>query len=96
MCKRGFAVLCARIEEGGSLDFSVFWGELTNEELGMFVGLCKADERLPASKAELNDCIATLQSEQAKQQRRTVQAGALGDAEFAALFHPDQKKNNPS
>ena len=96
MCRRVFAVLCARIEEGGSLDFSVFSGELTNEELGMFVGLCKADERLPASKAELNDCIATLQSEQAKQQRRTVQAGALGDAEFAALFHPDQKKNNPS
>lgn len=96
MCRRVFTVLCARIEEGGSLDFSVFSGELTNEELGMFVGLCKADERLPASKAELDDCIATLQSEQAKQKQRTVQAGALDDAAFAALFRPDQKKNNPS
>ena len=96
MCKQIYTVLQARIEEGGSLDFSVFSGDLSNEELGLFVGICKADETLPGTKAELNDCIATLQSEQEKQSKAVLQAGTLDDASFAALFQPNKSKNNPS
>ena len=95
-CRRVYSVLRARIEEGGSLDFGVFSGELSNEELSLLVGVCKTDEGLPGSKAELNDCIAVLESEREKQKRRAVQAGTLDDASFAALFQPNKKKNNPS
>lgn len=89
-CRQIYAVLRQRLEDGGSLDFSALSGELANEEMSMLVGLCKADEALPGSRQELRDCVAVLEAEAAVHAQR-VQAGALDDDAFKALFKPKKK-----
>ena len=90
MCRQLYTVLCERLKDGGSLDFSALSGELSTEEMSLLVGLCKADESLPGNRQELRDCVAVLEAEAAAHQQR-VQAGDLDDDAFKALFTPKKK-----
>ena len=92
LCRRIYEVLAARIESGGSLDFTALSGELSREEMDLLVGECQKDKALSAGKQELLDCIETLQSEKKKQQSKNTQASALEGDDFRALFRPNDKK----
>lgn len=92
LCRRIYEVLAARIESGGSLDFTALSGELSREEMDLLVGECQKDKALPGSRQELHDCIETLQSEKKKQQSKNTQASALEGDDFRALFRPNDKK----
>jgi hypothetical protein len=84
-----------RLRAGASLDFSALSGELGNDEMSLLVGLCRADEALPGNRQELRDCMAVLQK-QADGQGTQIQAGALDDDAFKALFRRTKTQTDTS
>ena len=94
-CRQIYSVLLERLHAGASLDFSALSGELGNDEMSLLVGLCRADEALPGNRQELRDCMAVLQK-QADGQGTQIQAGALDDDAFKALFRRTKTQTDTS
>ena len=95
VCRQIYSVLLERLHAGASLDFSALSGELGNDEMSLLVGLCRADEALPGNRQELRDCMAVLQK-QADGQGTQIQAGALDDDAFKALFRRTKTQTDTS
>ncbi|MGN1417805.1 MAG: DNA primase [Acutalibacteraceae bacterium] len=81
-----FSIVCRKISNGESLEFSCFADELSNEEMSTLVGICRENDALPGSKKEFSDCINAILEEKAKEQNRKISAGSLNDEDFANLF----------
>lgn len=83
---RLFEVISRKIEEGDSLEFTCFANELSGEEMGALVGLCKKSEELPATKKEFCDCVNAVYEEKLLSQKSKIKPSDMNDEDFAKLF----------
>lgn len=86
--RRIYSVLSERIRQGGSLDYSCFAGDFSNDEMSRFVELCHDSEKLSGTKKEMLDCINVLKEKTSEQK---VDASKLEDDDFLKLFKKDNK-----
>ncbi len=87
--KNIFAALTTKIKEQSALDFTYFTQDLTDEEMSLFVRLCKKNEDVKVTLKLCTDCIDVIR----KSKEATVDASSvatMSDEDFAALF---KKKN---
>lgn len=83
--KRIFCVLCEKIKENGSLDFTFFAGELSSEEMSEFVKICKQNEQLSYTFKTCTDCIKVILAEKKKKSESTP-VTEMDDEEFLKRF----------
>lgn len=87
--RRAYTAVSRRIEDGRSIELSVFAGEFTPEEMGRISRFIAMGDVISSTIKECDDCIETLKKEKA---RMSVGNPAdMDDDEFRKLF---QNKNN--
>lgn len=87
--RRAYTAVSRRIEDGRSIELSVFAGEFTPEEMGRISRFIAMGDVISSTLKECDDCIETLKKEKA---RMSVGNPAdMDDDEFRKLF---QNKNN--
>lgn len=87
--RRVYTAVSQRIEDGRSIELSVFAGEFTPEEMGRISRFIAMGDVISSTLKECDDCIETLKKEKA---RMSVGNPAdMDDDEFRKLF---QNKNN--
>lgn len=82
--KRVYAFLSSRLEEGLSIDLSVFAGEFTPEENGRIARFVAMKKEISNTLNECFDCIKVLEEEKRKQS--AVDPANASDDEFMSLF----------
>lgn len=82
--RRVYTALSARIENGRSIELSMFAAEFTPEEMGRLAQFGAMSGAISNTVAECNDCINVLKQEKAK--ASAVNAAELSDEEFRNLF----------
>ncbi len=88
--KNIFMSLSEKIRQQAPLDFTYFSQDLTQEEMSLFVRLCKNSEQMTVTLKTCTDCIDVIK----KSKTENVDAASVGkmsDEDFAALF---KKKGN--
>ena len=86
-----FKVLCERIKDELSLEFTFFTESLTPEQLSAFVKICKTNQELVNSEKVCYDCIQIITNSKKKSESKQS-VTALSDEEFLKLFN--KKQNN--
>ena len=86
-----FKVLCERIKDELSLEFTFFTESLTPEQLSAFVKMCKTNQELVNSEKVCYDCIQIITNSKKKSESKQS-VTALSDEEFLKLFN--KKQNN--
>ncbi|MBQ8575582.1 MAG: DNA primase [Clostridia bacterium] len=82
--RRVYTALAARLENGRSIELSMFAAEFTPEEMGRLAQFGAMSGTISNTVAECNDCINVLKQEKAK--ASAVNAAELSDEEFRNLF----------
>ncbi|MBQ7044391.1 MAG: DNA primase [Clostridia bacterium] len=82
--RRVFTALAERLENGRSIELSMFAAEFTPEEMGRLAQFGAMGGTVSNTVAECNDCIKVLKEEKAKSS--AVNAAELSDEEFKKLF----------
>lgn len=82
--RRVYTALAARLENGRSIELSMFAAEFTPEEMGRLAQFGAMSGTISNTVAECNDCIKVLKQEKAK--ASAVNAAELSDEEFRSLF----------
>ncbi len=82
--KRVYTFLSSRLEEGMSIDLSVFAGEFTPEENGRIAKFVAMQKEISNTLNECYDCIKVL--EQEKQKQSAVDPANASDDEFMSFF----------
>lgn len=91
--KKIFSVLVEKINNQTPLDFTYFSQDFTDEEMSLFVRLCKNAEQMAITLKACTDCIDVIK--QSKQQATTASAvGNMSDEDFAALFKKKKNEQN--
>lgn len=82
--RRVFTALAERLENGRSIELSMFAAEFTPEEMGRLAQFGAMGGTVSNTVAECNDCIKVLKEEKAKSS--AINAAELSDEEFKKLF----------
>ncbi len=82
--RRVFTALAQRLENGRSIELSMFAAEFTPEEMGRLAQFGAMGGTISNTVAECNDCIKVLKEEKAKS--AVVNAAELSDEDFKNLF----------
>ena len=82
--RRVYAALSERIENGRSIELSMFAAEFTPEEMGRLAQFGAMGGTISNTVAECNDCIKVLKEEKVKS--AGVNAAELNDEDFKNLF----------
>ncbi len=82
--RRVYASLSKRLEEGRSIELSMFASEFTPEEMGRLAQLSTMSGKISCTVAECDDCIKVLKQEKAK--TTAVNPADTNDEEFRNLF----------
>ena len=82
--KRVYKALSSRLEDGRSIELSMFCSEFTPEEMGRLAQFESMGGTISNTVAECNDCIKVLKQEKAKAASSDVTQ--LSDDEFRKLF----------
>lgn len=82
--RRAFKAIASRLEEGRSIELSMFAAEFTPEEMGRFAQFGAMGGTVSNTVAECNDCIKVLKEEKAKSS--AINAAELSDEDFKNLF----------
>ena len=82
--RRAFKAIASRLEEGRSIELSMFAAEFTPEEMGRFAQFGAMGGTVSNTVAECNDCIKVLKEEKAK--TSAINAAELSDEDFKNLF----------
>ena len=86
-----FKVLCERIKDELSLEYTFFTESLTPEQMSAFVKMCKTNQELVSSEKVCYDCIEIIRNSKKKSEGKQS-VDALSDEEFLKLF--SKKQNN--
>lgn len=82
--KRVYKALSSRLDDGRSIELSMFCAEFTPEEMGRIAQFEAMGGTISNTVAECNDCIKVLKQEKSKSS--AVNAAELSDDEFRKLF----------
>ena len=82
--KRVYKALSSRLEDGRSIELSMFGAEFTPEEMGRLAQFESMGGAISNTVAECSDCIKVLKQEKAK--AMPVDAAQLSDEDFIKLF----------
>lgn len=82
--KRVYKALSSRLDDGRSVELSMFCAEFTPEEMGRIAQFEAMGGTISNTVAECNDCIKVLKQEKSKSS--AVNAAELSDDEFRKLF----------
>ncbi len=82
--KRVYKALSSRLDDGRSIELSMFCAEFTPEEMGRIAQFEAMGGSISNTVAECNDCIKVLKQEKSK--NSAVNAAELSDDEFRKLF----------
>lgn len=82
--RRAYKALADRLENGRSIELSMFAAEFTPEEMGRLAQFGAMGGTISNTVAECNDCIKVLKEE--KLRSSAVNAAELSDEEFRKLF----------
>lgn len=82
--RRAYKALADRLENGRSIELSMFAAEFTPEEMGRLAQFGAMGGIISNTVAECNDCIKVLKEE--KHKSSAVNAAELSDEEFRKLF----------
>lgn len=86
-----FALLCERIRDELSLDYTFFSESLTAEQMSTFIRICKINQELTSSSKTCNDCIEIIKNSKKKSEsKKSVEN--LSDEEYLKLFAKKQNK----
>ena len=88
--KRVYKALSTRLDEGRSIELSMFCAEFTPEEMGRLAQFEAMGNAISNTVAECNDCIKVLKQEKAK--ASSVNAAELSDEDFRNLFKKTDDK----
>lgn len=86
-----FKVLCERIKDELSLEFTFFTESLTPEQLSAFVKMCKTNQDFVYSEKVCEDCIKAIKNSKKKSEGKPS-VSDLSDEEYLKLFN--KKQNN--
>ena len=86
-----FKVLCERIKDELSLEFTFFTESLTPEQLSAFVKMCKTNQDFVYSEKVCEDCIKAIKNSKKKSEGKPS-VSELSDEEYLKLFN--KKQNN--
>lgn len=86
-----FKVLCERIKEELSLEFTFFSESLTPEQMNIFMRIFRTNENLVNSEKVCDDCINIIKNSKKKSEGKQSFEG-LSDEEYLKLF--SEKQNN--
>lgn len=86
-----FKVLCERIKDELSLEYTFFTESLTPEQLSAFVKMCKTNQDLVSSEKVCYDCIQTIKNSKKKSEDK-ASVSTLSDEEYLKLFNKKQNK----
>lgn len=86
-----FKVLCERIKDELSLEYTFFTEHLTPEQLSAFVKICKTNQDLVSSEKVCYDCIQTIKNSKKKSEGKPSVSN-LSDEEYLKLFNKKQNK----
>ncbi len=82
--RRVFTALAERLENGRSIELSMFAAEFTPEEMGRLAQFGAMGGTISNTVAECNDCIKVLKEEKTKSS--AINAAELSDEDFKNLF----------
>ena len=82
--RRVYNAVSGRLQEGRSIELSMFAAEFTPEEMGRLAQLNTMGDKISCTVAECDDCIKVLKQEKAK--LMAVNASDLGGDDFRNLF----------
>lgn len=82
--RRVYEALSNRLEEGRSIELSMFASEFTPEEMGRLAQLSTMSGKISCTVAECDDCIKVLKQEKAK--TTAVNPADMNEDEFRNLF----------
>ena len=82
--RRVFFAVAKRIEEGRSIELSMFAADFTPEEMGRIARFSTMGDKISCTIAECDDCIKVLKQEKTK--LPTANPSELSDDEFRNLF----------
>ena len=82
--RRVYNAVAKRIEEGRSIELSMFAAEFTPEEMGRLAQLSTMSDKISCTVAECDDCIKVIQQEKTK--LMAANPSELNDDEFRNLF----------
>ena len=82
--RRVYKALASRLEDGRSIELSMFCAEFTPEEMGRLAQFEAMGNAISNTVTECNDCIKVLKQEKSK--TASVNAAELSDEEFRKLF----------
>ena len=82
--RRVYNAVAERLENGRSIELSMFAAEFTPEEMGRLAQLNTMGDKISCTVAECDDCIKVLKQEKAK--LTAVNASDLGGDDFRNLF----------
>ncbi len=88
--KRVYKALSTRLDEGRSIELSMFCAEFTPEEMGRLAQFEAMGSAISNTVAECNDCIKVLKQEKSK--AASVNAAELSDEDFRNLFKKTDDK----
>lgn len=88
--KRVYKALSSRLDEGRSIELSMFCAEFTPEEMGRLAQFEAMGGTISNTVAECDDCIKVLKQEKAK--ASPVSAAELSDEDFRNLFKKTDDK----
>lgn len=82
--RRVYNAVAKRIEEGRSIELSMFAAEFTPEEMGRLAQLSTMSDKISCTVAECDDCINVIKQEKTK--LMAANPSELNDDEFRNLF----------
>lgn len=88
--KRVYKALSTRLDDGRSIELSMFCAEFTPEEMGRLAQFEAMGSAISNTVAECNDCIKVLKQEKSK--AASVNAAELSDEDFRNLFKKTDDK----
>ena len=82
--RRAYNAVAKRLEEGRSIELSMFAADFTPEEMGRLAQLSTMSDKISCTVAECDDCIKVIQQEKTK--LMAANPSELNDDEFRNLF----------